>query len=423
MTTVVDKVRDHVFKRRVRISDVFRDLDPLHKFTVTSSQFQRCLKQDGLPLSAAELAELATIFQEPGVMSGQALVNHIKFIQSVDEVFRDPSLIVKNSAGGCTPHEDVSRVLHRISVLCQTRGVTLKYSFKDFDRLNTGKVTSTQFVRGFPFDNFNEQDMMLLIKRYGDSSTGTLTVNYRSLHTDISDIDPPVQDALTAERKERVTLSRNEPSHWTNDSMSVIEKIRSACYIKGVKIGGFFKDWDTLNRGICTVGQLKCVFTLLGLDVDDCFKLLQQYEVKTEELRADALFNYKKFVSDVEIALSPVSLEMSPTSDVNVPNQQELLGARRNSEILSESERSFALLVERKVAEKVQVKCIPLLAACQSYDKNRIMRISKHQFSRVMAAAGLILNDEEARVVSKKYCNFGNTIDFNYTDFCNQIAM
>jgi hypothetical protein len=71
-------------------------------------------------------------------------------------------------------------VLHRITLLCKTRGVCskdlptltiiyqviFKYSYEDFDKLHRGIVTVPQFHRRFPFPQFTHDEITLLAERW-----------------------------------------------------------------------------------------------------------------------------------------------------------------------------------------------------------------------------------------------------------------
>merc|ERR1719456_1552342 len=120
--------------------------------------------------------------------------------------------------------EQLANILHRVALLCETRGVVLKYCFQDFDRSNCGSVTKAQFRQNFPFlqsNSLNEADLELLVDRYTDSRN---TVHYRALHEDVSKTNEVV-DITQCPRSDLVL--RPDPNQWTQMDLTAEDKIQA----------------------------------------------------------------------------------------------------------------------------------------------------------------------------------------------------
>ena len=421
MSSALDKVRELVYRRRLRVAQPFVEFDPLHKHSVHESQFKRCLGTLGLPLTASELDQLSAQFIDS---RDPQSVNYFEFCHEVDKIFSDESLIKRledeTMLRRINPdpklQERLRSLLYKISLLCRGRGVTLKYSFKDFDHLNTGNVTESQFTRGFPFDDFTEAEMQLLIARYGSNFTGTPTVNYRALSLDVSELEVPAIDPVASGDSQAKLYSQTPKLHWQSDDISALQRLQVKLFERQICIRDVFREFDPLRHGVCHVEKVRVIPTLLRLTVaaPDVEEIISQYGNGID-------FHYDKFCRDIDSALIPGHLEKTPLDPVTVPQRDQLASRRRNPQKLTADDIALLSVLENRIRSRTIAHSIFVSSAMNAFDKTCLVGITRNQFARVMSSLGFEITDGELDLLCKKYCNLGNAVDFNYREFCNVI--
>lgn len=78
-----DRLRATVFRNRIRLSEFFRDYDPLRSGYVTVTQFHRCMDVLQLGLTKMELKSL--VDKHGDETRGVAMVDYIAFCESIDK--------------------------------------------------------------------------------------------------------------------------------------------------------------------------------------------------------------------------------------------------------------------------------------------------------------------------------------------------
>lgn len=315
-------------------------------------------------------------------------------------------------------------ILHRVAVLCQTRGVELKYCFTDFanapvphpSRPNPrrgGKVTVAQFMRLFPFvKDLSEQEMNVLVERYRTKSGD---VHFQALHNDVSNVmstEPP-----PFPRSDLVL--RGDHTEWSHQELTAVDKLRSKVVEKRIRLYEQFQDFDPLRKGFCTVGQVKTVFTILNLGREinkaDFDKLIYSY------MRDDGLFCYADFCADVDRGFTTPGLEKDPLAVISMPDPSTTEPARRNTIRLGSSRRSQVRELEEKIRTRVRLRRVLIKPMFQDMDRSNRGFITRNQFARAMCSLGFELSEIDIGLLAGTYCNFGNHLDFNYVDFCKSV--
>merc|ERR1719161_3335982 len=175
------KIQMAVFARRIRLKDYFKDFDPRRSTRCSKTQFIRALDTAGIKISHAEAASVADSY----VHGATGDVHYGKFSDSIDMCFGPKYLEGTPEAAVEEPGENLqfgfqpkqlaadhmeilAYVMHRVALLCRTRGINFKDCFRYYDRQNTCCVTEQQFRRSFPFEGFTEEEMDILVNRYTD---------------------------------------------------------------------------------------------------------------------------------------------------------------------------------------------------------------------------------------------------------------
>merc|ERR1712057_134654 len=103
----------------------------------------------------------------------------------------------------------------------------------------------------------------------------------------------------------------------------------------------YFRDFDNLRRGYCTVGQAQTVFGICGLlgkiAQKDLEELKIMYSVKDLNLTN---FNYAKFCEDVDGASRDANIHLDPLARTEMPPPEATMPARRDRVIMSEKDKA-----------------------------------------------------------------------------------
>lgn len=435
IASIIGRIEAVIFARRIRAKDFFRDYDKLRCGRVTKPQFARVIATMGIRLSEAEADALADHFTEdgPNVQSPQ-VVNHKAFCDVIDECFgvltgleSDPGARVprpgENVPPSFTPQpvadeERLDHILHRLALMCKARGVVLKYCYQDFERADSaslivprrgGKVTIDQFKRCFPFvKDFEREEVELLIDHY---LTDNGLVHFGQLHEDIAEhltTDPP-----TFPKSE--LIKREDPSEWSQQMTGVAERIQARVVARRVRLMEHFQDFDPLRKGYCYPNQVKTIFSVLQIPIDekDFEELVSLYT------REDGQFCYAAFCMEVDQAFTVNGLERQPLARISMPDASTTMAARRNCMSLLPEQIEAIRQLEAGIRARIQTRRVLVRPAFKHFDPTHTGHITKGQFLRVMDSLGFQLEDHALDLLSYAYCDLGNHTDFNYVDFCN----
>lgn len=434
IAVLIQKIQVYVFPRRIRVREFFLDFDKLRKGRVTHENFVRGLKLIGLDFSAVEVDALSDHFTEHGAnILKPYVVNYVKFCQVIDECFDDPGAmneICTSPTGVQTQpemraEERFEMLMHRLSSLCKSRGVVLRFSYMDCDRSPSpspartnhrmsGKVTRNQFVRNFPFKKEFTQEEVNVIGDHYEVDSGD--IHFQLLHTDVSDVmssDPPPFPRSDF-------IFRPDDCEWTQHRLSPCEKLRAKIVEKRVRISESFQDFDALRKGYCTVGQVKAVFTILNLskeiDRNEFDLLINLYG------RDDGMFNYRMFCQEVDPTLNGVrELHKDPLATIPTLDPETMNNARKSYRVMSPTEMEQANALEDKLRARVRSRRMNLLPTFKDMDRKHWNHVSRDQFKRVMYTLGFELDEAQIDLLTGLYCDMGNRIDFNYMDFIRNI--
>lgn len=436
---VIDKIQVHVFPRRLRAREYFVDFDPLRCGRCTTAHFSRALDMMGVKfLSEADVQALWEHYIEHGSnVQHPQVVNYVAFCKTVDEVFSTggPNQAQMSSSPSMTmmmtftPNtvEDEDRVmhlLHRVAVLCKTRGVTIKECYTDFERAaiaspsrpnprRGGKVTKPQFLRLFPFrKEFSPEEKELLCERY---KTKEGDIHFMMLHNDTMDFvyhegQPFPQSTL---------VLKPDGTEWSHQSLHSVDKLRAKVVEKRVRVHESFQDFDPLRKGFCTVGQLKSVLTMLDLskylDRNGFEELVNHY------MRSDGLFCYQDLCKDLSQDFTKPNLENSPLEQLSMPDPSHTAKARRSRMRLTSGTQEKVQDLAEKLRYQVRTRRMLLMPVFQDFDFANRGYVTRTQFARCMDMLGFGLDEVSIALLCGVYCDYGNHHDVNYKEFIRSV--
>lgn len=304
-------------------------------------------------------------------------------------------------------------------------GRRLQVPLRDFERSSSaaavsvnprlcGKITVSQFRRLFPFrKEFSEEEINLVIQRY---HTDRGDFNFQALHDDISEVLPSEAPPFPTSE----FIKRPDCSDWAHDTVDPLEKIQAKIVEKRVRVRDLFLDYDPLRKGFCTVGQLKTVLTVNGLDkeVDKTqFDLLLGRYVREE----DGLFHYNSFCRDVDMAFTTPNLEKQPTRSISMPDATSTITARRNRMSTTDARRAKVEDLEEKIRARILIRRTLMIPTFKDMDSRNNGIVTRNQFARCMWMLGFELDETAIALLASVYCDRGNHNEFNYLDFCKSV--
>jgi len=437
VATILGNIEKVIYARRIRAKDFFRDYDKLRCGRVTNPQFCRVISTMGIRLTDSEMQALADHFTEDGpLIHPPQVVNHKAFCEVIDECFgvlagleSDPGAAVPLPGEKVPPpftpqpvddEEKLDHILHRLAMMCQARGVVLKYCYQDFERGDAssivvprrgGKCTYDQFKRKFPFvRDFAPEDIEVLVDHY---MTDMGLIHFGQLHEDI--VEHLTTDPPSFPKSE--LIKRPDPAEWSHELLHVVEKIQAKVVEKRVRLTEHFQDYDPLRKGFCYPNQVKTVFSVLKIHLTE-----RDFEdLKAAYTREDGQFCYAAFCAEVDSAFTTNFLEKQPLARISMPDKTTTMPARRNRITLSPEQMEATALLQEGIRARIQTRRTLIRPSFKHFDPGNTGHISKGQFLRVMDNLGFQLDNYALDLLSYAYCDLGNHTDFNYIDFCHTV--
>lgn len=406
-----------------------------------------------------ELEAVADYFTEEGAhVQRPQVVAYQRFVAAVEEVFtlarleQHPTRPVPragsslqhvfrpNSVGVVREDERVKDILQKIALLCKTRGVVFLSCFQDCDRSDavslvtprySGKATPAQFRQHFPLvADFNDNDLRFLIKRY---KTPVGDINYQALDRDIKDaeklVPPPTGEhspakrvpqspaSAVADRKTSGERCRREALlQETRSSVDIMEKLKAIVAERRLRLADCFVDFDKLRKGLCTMTQLRTVFTVLGIELhcSDYSGLLELYG------NEEGLFRYREFCASVcelqslNIQSWDMELPLAPSTA-----REERPGSRiRYKAPLDNMQQDRVLELEEWIRNRAEVRSLDLKRCFQDFDRVCTGHVTRTQFARIMNMLQCEMGYADTQLMCQSYCDTDSGQEFNYIDLC-----
>mmetsp|Transcript_2854 Transcript_2854/g.8204 ORF Transcript_2854/g.8204 Transcript_2854/m.8204 type:complete len:439 (+) Transcript_2854:1-1317(+) len=392
-------------------------------------------------MRAAYVRALVLHFQEQGpTVQPPQVVNYLRFVRDVDEVFfvaaepaKELSATWEAKSGLLSPADServIQHILPRIALLTKTRGIVLKACFVDCERSDavslvcprySGKATLAQFRKHFPFkQDFSPRDLRLLAKHYMNEGGD---VFYRALCKDIASLvgdedrqaldDVPMLSPRGSGRRAKTNDARY-PAELTIDG--IIAKIRGLVSERRLQISNMFIDFDRLRHGVCSIGQVSTIFTVLNIEVSQAELDLLAMSFGD----GNGGFLYREFASVVSSGLGTDFLSSAGSPCSAAPPTPS---ASRWRPSISKSEAPLQD-IEAQLAKHAVVRKIDLKSEFQDFDRTNSGRVTRHQFFRIMDNVGGGLSEQQLEMVFQTYSEPDRNENhrFPYAEFCETLA-
>ena len=426
MAEVINRIKLEAAQKRIRPKEFLMDFDQLRKGEVSEAQFRRALIMMNLTLSQSDLDAISLNFK-----NASGAIDYRRFLSEIESVFLDEketspvkaALKQINSVDvTADQRQQIFEALKVFQNIMKIQRILVKPAFQDFDRSNTGHVSSSQFVRVLTtlgVSPSNPELKTLMAKFYTDSHLG---VNYYKFCIDIEnpEIGGLVSGNLenSADPMEKPQLGHDLTATRFFDtqtirkveSLEVENRLRAEVAMKGIRASEFFRDFDVLRKGAVKVGQFCTCLSMVGLRLSEA----EIQSLVTKYRQANGDIRYLEFCKYIESA--PEILEKKPdfrpdASISTFPARRKLLGFTDDeSQSLNRALDEFRTVIRNR-----RVHLRPMF---QNFDITRSGHVSRTQFCRVLNQLSIYPSEENLRLVLKRYLDKGNMEEVNYMDFC-----
>ncbi|TNN07355.1 EF Hand type protein [Schistosoma japonicum] len=450
------------------IRQCYKQYDIHNTGEVTESQFFR-----GFPgpkdVSDDEIMSLVQHYKSltnPGFVNYIAFERDLEMINFEEKVLKDKISNVKNKdVDHVLPKENLlnpsqQTIVERIKLTIRNRGVRVMDFFTDYDKLRHNEVTEHQFTCALLLAVGKEagirREEVQILANYYRSTTNPQMINYREF---CKEIDSPFQ-TLYLEKDplkqiimpQRGALSKQlcVLSQEDEDRVSkLIEEIKNQVREKRILTFPYFRDYDIgscFSRSI-TDTQFERVLHFLGLNLskEDCRRLCKKF---TNSI--NGCIDYEAFCQRVDewlTAAAAVNFQADNTDvihEVSNNNQLECIpeigntrcgknAGRRNwystvvPVIKSAGDQWPVDVLIDRIRHLILVNRIPLKPWFHDFDQLRSGYVTRSQFERCLAAAGLTrlgvhdLTPTQANMLADNYMSSTNPHMVNWIKFVYDI--
>ena len=456
---VLKRIKEAVFRGRVRLHEFFSDFDPLRAGVVSTAKFRTALDASGLvaavQLSDKELEVLAAYFSDP---SDGKRVRYKDLLADVNTVFTQAGMeraptatltdftpYLKASPPGLSQPESalVDDLLARMAHTVKVRGLLVRPFFHDYCRnvnspIQMDQVTQVQFRNGLSRMGLQvtAEEAALLNKRFAGSADGH--INYVDF---ACAVDPAMRTFSTREPRsyvEQPLLSGFRTSPLLDDSSDyqpgrpptttdvpslpnsaapppaldvLLIKMQNKALQHRLRLGEFFKDFDKHRDGTITVPQF-----IKGISVAYDKMHMSLSEVETQLLvdhyskvmvHGATHIQWRRLVADIEKVFTTAQMEKDPLSvTTNRVMQQDTVGLlpEKQEKVLS----LIAMLRKRVEVRRVLVKPLFVDYEHQVNSAKVIDHITRQQMVQGFSRFGVELTEEEQALLMERYDTLGD---------------
>ncbi|KAJ3311004.1 hypothetical protein HDU76_003229 [Blyttiomyces sp. JEL0837] len=470
--SIMDRIRYHVATKRIRIAEFFRDFDKLRSYSIPRQEFIRGVNRIGLSLTDAEYECLADKYTDS---AKKGCCKWKDFEQTVECVFNDVALesqptkipsttIVIQSpfimTGQLTDEEmDLLRsTLTRIGEHLKLRQTSIKPFFKDFDKLYTGHVTKTQFRQCLTYlkVNVTDAEFDVLCKRWGKPADSVepfpqqvtvrpsspdpikdgaericylkflqeleMGMNGNGVGDTASHTSAPTAAVTVAKDAKNVAEAGKEklPKRQAfikplppAEVDKLLMRIKTKAKTERMRVIDFMADFDHLRHGKITRNEFRRVLKVLFLNLTEAELLTLESMFACD---GGKMVDYRAFSDAVESVFTIKGLEKAPLVEPPEFDGYEN-GADPALNVLDEKEEKILEKVVIRLREKVRQRRIDVLSYLEDFDFVREGTITTNQFRSVLGTINLPVDDDEIKVLARRFTTDQNLDRINYRAF------
>lgn len=316
---VVSKIYKEVSLKRARLSEFFKDYDPLRRGECNPSGLNCAMTQVNIRLSEDEFEKLHEAYIDPnnGKFCFRKFLNDVEEAGEIavleEEKEHHAHLVAKTPKTRLKSTKHVWKscaisVLTMLQAQVYERRVSFRDFFHDFDKLRKGFVSESNLRCVLSLLNFEvtEEAIGELVRLYGVVGEGK-NLDYRKLCHDVEAalVCPPLEndpsgmppspfDLFAAKEGQKAILTDSE----IEAIKEVEQHIRRKTQQRGVYFLSHFRAYDKYNRLVITGNQFYRVMATLGFDISqqELDVLLKKYCIGGSANR----FAYREFCASID---------------------------------------------------------------------------------------------------------------------------
>ncbi|XP_043520481.1 uncharacterized protein LOC122534172 isoform X2 [Frieseomelitta varia] len=440
---VIQRIQRHIFENRIRISEFFKNFDPLNAGKTTISNFKRGL--DGLQISSlgrlylaeTEIDALVTLYKDPNDpdrVCWRTFEDDIDKVFTVKELEKLPTLKVevppkeiaelsrKGASHWLCEGKDIrdlcEKTLLKIRHRVEERRILIKQFFKNYDRHNKGHVSRSQLrqVLSTAAVLLSEEEEFALERRYNND----LGFNYNWFLKELEAqrIEDPLYHSMVKEKRQ-INAEKPPPEVTAEETniVLILAKIKAKVVRERIKVIEFMRQYDVHNEHVIKrteflrgLDQLRCNLT--------CTEMGTIMDIFQSPLRPDCV-DYVKFAEMVEEAVTLGSLERAPRL---VPVQHVPSEASPKT-FLNFDERHMVTMAIDKLSKIQQPNLEELF---KNYDKENIGSVSKECLIKVLSIRRMLelITNRELDAVHKCFSlKRDNQLEIDYRAFLRALYL
>lgn len=422
-------VAQQVVSRRLNISTVLEEADPMRSGTVSSDRLGAVLGLAGVELRAAELAAMKAAFASSRVSGGVDTVTLQAAVQAAVAELRQRIHDVHN--GATTPsmstaaasataiHPSTQRLLDRVRHNVQAHNAMLTPFFADFDRHHRGVVTRQQFAQACVRHHLplSGEELTTLAAAYTVDAAHQDEVRYLDFIRDVGCGEEgrtgAAQAVAAAEAAAGGSMTKTNNATTTKtmttttsaappDAADLDALLTRLCLFlqeRRPRLNEFFPDGDELRHQHVSPSRFRHCLSMLG------FTALTEDELQTLEggfasVKAPGEVDYPAFVCTLRAMLAD-------GVGVAAVTQRRLGSGRTTQAATAVREASaaglFASATLQRVQHMLRARRTATITAFREYDRTRRGMVTDGQFFACLQALGVSLQPDEASALLRLY--------------------
>ncbi|XP_045449026.1 uncharacterized protein LOC123657546 [Melitaea cinxia] len=424
------RVQQFVMQRRIRVSEFFRDYDPLNSGRIAPQQFRRALDAMGLGAVLSD-AEARCVTRHYVDHNDGERVCWRTFEDDCDQVFaikeleKHPEVSVGAAAAALAdlpapgaPEQLDSDIapaeaaLLRLRAACKERAIDLRPMFGDHDERSSGHVSRAQLRRVLARAGvlLAPPQLRALERRHLDDCG----LNYFALLDELD--EKPVESATIARAAPTRVAAARGPDPRETDIVQILAKIKGKIVREGVRPREFLRQFDTRRELVVTRPDFYRGLAAAGLALtpNEMDTLMEVFSAPGRR----SYVEYEKFCEAAGEALAVGGLERAPLLQPvpHVPPPQP-------SPHLDYEERALVAGALAKLA-KFPDQLSNILEVFKDADPQRCGSLPRSSLERALARRGLLelVSARERDVIYKCFgYRRGCRDEVNYRALCNAL--
>ncbi|CAK1543733.1 unnamed protein product [Leptosia nina] len=447
-----------IAQRDIPLKPYFQDYELVAKNDgrITFAHFARILNYIGVLVSADDFNLLVRKF-----IKDSYTLDYVEFIKAVEAVKREgiqglgpdynnPAAVIDTTlpkivrpeieAGASTAPLGASEVFHpamrcpkpsrqlldlmlRVQEFVMQRRVRVSEFFRDYDPLNSGRISPQQFRRALDIMGFSaimsDLEMLCVTRHYLDPNRPD-RVCWRTFEDDCDQVfttkelekHPSVSAGGVAEAVGELSpvgsaAERGGPSSSELDlAQAALMRVRAACKERSIDLRPAFGEHDEHNNGHVSRAQVRRVLARLGV-----LPTPQQIRALETRYSDDCGFHYVALLDE---------LEERPTESATIAGPA-LAPRRAHRSTVDPLETDIVQILAKIKGKMVREGLRPRDFLCQ-FDPRRELVIPRADFYRGLGAAGLSLSSREMDTLIEVFCAPGRRRFVEYDRFCSVVG-